>query len=238
MLLIYSNCTPALTSYCPGVIILGGVNMNKTEFLMALYDTLNDIPSELRTDIVSEYKEYFESELEKGKTEEEIIMELGDPITLAYAAKLRRGYGEQYNQENNRTHNKPKKSSGKLIGIILLIFGVVTIVTTFAIHPFGRSADNSTIFGKRESYDIDSYEEINIHSIEKIIIKTTSANTLVETTSQDDLTCLLKGKVKTSNKDYIPTLNIDTSGDTLIIDVTNPEKNNVVLSFSTLKFQI
>ena len=68
--------------------------MNKSEYLMILYDTLNDVPSDVRTGIVSEYRDYFNKELEKGRTEEEIIMSLGDPVTLAYAAKQMRGYGK------------------------------------------------------------------------------------------------------------------------------------------------
>ncbi len=67
--------------------------MNRSEYLMALYDALNDIPVQERTDIVSEYQEYFRSETEKGRTEEEISLSLGDPVTLAYAIKHRRGYG-------------------------------------------------------------------------------------------------------------------------------------------------
>ncbi|NLO98684.1 MAG: DUF1700 domain-containing protein, partial [Clostridiaceae bacterium] len=52
--------------------------MNRSEYLMALYDALNDIPVQERTDIVSEYQEYFRSETEKGRTEEEISLSLGD----------------------------------------------------------------------------------------------------------------------------------------------------------------
>ena len=33
--------------------------MNKSEYLMILYDTLNDVPSDVRTGIVSEYRDYF-----------------------------------------------------------------------------------------------------------------------------------------------------------------------------------
>ena len=57
--------------------------MTRSEYLMALYDALNDIPAQERTDIISEYQEYFKSEMEKGYTEEEICTSLGGPGTLA-----------------------------------------------------------------------------------------------------------------------------------------------------------
>jgi len=61
----------------------GGMLMTRSEYLMALYDALNDIPAQERTDIISEYQEYFKSEMEKGYTEEEICTSLGGPGTLA-----------------------------------------------------------------------------------------------------------------------------------------------------------
>lgn len=209
--------------------------MNKSEYLMTVYDTLNDLPSDVRTAIVSEYREYFNSELEKGKTEEEIIMSLGDPITLAYAAKQRRGYGQD-NHKDFKMPRRRRRSSGSKIGVILLLLGVFTIMGTSFSSQFFKGM-NKLNFGIPNKTDIDDYKEVNLGSVKNIIVNTTSSDTYIETTSSDKVTSHLKGDVRTSDQDSIPYLSMETSGDTLLIEVKR-KQNHVFFYSSNIDFYV
>lgn len=57
--------------------------MNKTEFLNVLHNHLSKISQADRTDILYDYEEHFSIGLEQGKTEEEIVKDLGDPRIIA-----------------------------------------------------------------------------------------------------------------------------------------------------------
>ena len=115
--------------------------MNRSEYLMALYDALDGIPTQERTDAVSEYREYFISEIEKGRTEDEICVSLGDPITLAYAIKQRRGYGankqETFYEKPRRTHGVFRKvASAVTVTVILFTVFYKTIFTPVKCGPY------------------------------------------------------------------------------------------------------
>lgn len=62
--------------------------MNKDEYLERLKDLVKDMPKEDREDIFLDYEEHFMIGLEKGRTEEEISMALGDPETVAKQIKV------------------------------------------------------------------------------------------------------------------------------------------------------
>ena len=56
--------------------------MNRDEFIGILRNELSGIPKEEIEDILYDYEEHFEIGIHKGKTEEEIAKELGNPKIL------------------------------------------------------------------------------------------------------------------------------------------------------------
>ena len=58
--------------------------MNQNEFFNILMDGLKDFPEIKLQDIISYYENSFTLGLAAGKTEEEIINELGNPIFNSY----------------------------------------------------------------------------------------------------------------------------------------------------------
>ena len=57
--------------------------MNKEMFLYKLSRNLQSLPKEEVDDIMMDFEEYFEIGMERGRTEEELSLSLGDPDTLA-----------------------------------------------------------------------------------------------------------------------------------------------------------
>jgi uncharacterized membrane protein len=95
--------------------------MDKTQFLMTLYDALEGLPGNVKADIMSHYQEIFRSGMAKGRTEEEIAQELGDPVTVAYAEKSRMGF----------IQSRPRKASFLgfcMKGLGLLFFNLVVVL--------------------------------------------------------------------------------------------------------------
>lgn len=95
--------------------------MNKTQFLMTLYDALEGLPGNIKADIMSEYQDIFRTGMEQGQTEEEIAASLGDPITLAYAIR----------QRYQTSQHRPQRVSFVrlcLTGIALIFFNLVFVL--------------------------------------------------------------------------------------------------------------
>lgn len=190
--------------------------MNRSEYLMALYDALDGIPKQERTDAVSEYQEYFRSETEKGRTEEEISLSLGDPITLAYAIKQRRGYGTE---KQEIFYNKPRrrrrgfKSIASIITVIVILFAVFGGTVMFNI-----SKGSGLIFGIGKKYEINDIRETNLDSVKTIIVRTASTDTSILPSNNGKIKSALVGNVRSTSQDYVPTLEITKSGDTIIIE--------------------
>ncbi|MGL4773144.1 MAG: DUF1700 domain-containing protein [Clostridium sp.] len=69
--------------------------MNKNEFLSIIKDGLKDFPEQELNDIIYDYEEHFFSAMEAGKSEEEIVNELGDPYVIV------NGYRNGYLQKND-----------------------------------------------------------------------------------------------------------------------------------------
>lgn len=57
--------------------------MNKTEFLQELYNHLLPLSAAERSEIIADFEDHFQAGLERGKTEEQICAELGNPYTCA-----------------------------------------------------------------------------------------------------------------------------------------------------------
>lgn len=77
-----------------------GVYMDKYEFITNLQGHLTGkISTEKLREITAYYNDYIDSRIRKGKTEEEVLSELGDPRLLAKtitAAEGNGGYGETF----------------------------------------------------------------------------------------------------------------------------------------------
>lgn len=109
--------------------------MTKTEYLNILYNGLSDLPNEEREEILYKYKELFESNLSQGKTEQEIINELGDPYTIINNYRL--------NQQSATINYKNSSNNSGLLKIIiisLVIFAFIFLspaILGIIIVPFG-----------------------------------------------------------------------------------------------------
>lgn len=93
--------------------------MRKHEFLRILEIYLKGLPSYEIKDIISDYEEHFEIGLSKGKTEEEISKELGNPKEIAESFNSTSGNTTKEQANVNQEDFIPPKN---ILTIILLIF--------------------------------------------------------------------------------------------------------------------
>lgn len=80
--------------------------MTKELFLEILKDGLSDFPEGELSDILYDYKEHFDVGFSSGKSEEDIINELGEPHDIV--AQYRNGYFKKYEvefEEDNNTNS-------------------------------------------------------------------------------------------------------------------------------------
>jgi uncharacterized membrane protein len=98
--------------------------MNRKEYIGRLRTFLQGLPIEEIQDILSDYEEHFDIGISKGKTEEEIASELGDPREVAqgYRANYRTHKNEQRPESNNNDSTKKF-----LIGTLLVIANLVIL---------------------------------------------------------------------------------------------------------------
>jgi uncharacterized membrane protein len=73
------------------------MNLIKSEFINILTNGLIQMPKEQRDDIISQYEEHFDIGISSGKSEHEIIQELGSPYEIV----------EKY---NGNSHNNPQEN--------------------------------------------------------------------------------------------------------------------------------
>lgn len=100
--------------------------MNKNQFISELDRNLNGIPYEEKKEIFYDYEEHFRIGLEKGKTEDEICIALGDPKTIA------KNYKADYTIEEAR---KDPSSSN----VLKAVFAAVSLTffnLIFVLIPF------------------------------------------------------------------------------------------------------
>ncbi|MDQ0149479.1 HAAS domain-containing protein [Eubacterium multiforme] len=77
--------------------------MNKNEFLSILADGLKDFPEKELADIIFDYQEHFTIGLSNGKTEHEIIDELGNPYEIVN--QYRNAYLEKISNLDDEFNN-------------------------------------------------------------------------------------------------------------------------------------
>lgn len=141
--------------------------MNKMEFFKILEEGLIDFPAHELQEILYDYKEHFSNAQSDGKTEEEIIEELGDPYTIVnqyrssymQVSTSNTEYEDTYEEKesNNKkytsydndfnekhSNNSTNNSSNSLINTILKICMVVGLLILF--FPI-VVAGFATIFG-------------------------------------------------------------------------------------------
>ncbi len=189
--------------------------MTRTDFLMKLFDALEGLPSEVRTEIISEYQEYFRSEEETGRTEENIIASLGDPVALAQVIKNRKGFTPQSDPINMR---KPRSSRRFVTWVIvaMIMMGVFGGIGS-AIKMVVKGGFDKMLFGVGTQYDVNDVKEVNWDNAKTIEIHTTSTDTTLFSAQTEKVKAALTGSVKTTNPDAVPTLEIKQSGDTISI---------------------
>lgn len=84
--------------------------MNRDEFLNIIKEGLKDFPEMELNDILYDYREHFDAALASGKSNEEIIRELGNPEDLVN--QYRSGYIQKYEgAKNNNTYNNGTSSN-------------------------------------------------------------------------------------------------------------------------------
>ena len=140
--------------------------MNKMEFFKILEEGLIDFPAHESQEILYDYKEHFSNAQSDGKTEEEIIEELGDPYTIVnqyrsnymqvsatnteyedtYEEKepINETYTNYSDDSNEKYSNNTNNSSNSLINTILKICMVIGLLILF--FPIGV-AGLATVFG-------------------------------------------------------------------------------------------
>lgn len=113
--------------------------MNKTEYVQILEKALvgNVSPQELQ-DTVAYYRDYIEMEIRKGRSEQEVLEQLGNPRLLVksiIAAKEQRGTSE----EPETAQEETKRGGGfripllVLVIVVLLLLGLIlSLVLAFA----------------------------------------------------------------------------------------------------------
>lgn len=104
--------------------------MKKDEFLNQLRIYLQGLPNDEIRDILSDYEEHFHIGISKGKTEEEISRELGDPREIAKNYKP--SSSSQYTRDRNtREVNQDKTARKIFVFILLAIFNLVLVLGPF-----------------------------------------------------------------------------------------------------------
>lgn len=114
--------------------------MNKYEFVQSLRKALTGkIDGMELEDIIRYYEDYIDSEIKKGKTESQVLKELGDPRLIAknIASVNGNGYTSSEEREYGRTVWQEEEDTGfgrrKIPGWLIAAFIVLVVVVIFGI---------------------------------------------------------------------------------------------------------
>ena len=102
--------------------------MDRLQYLEKLEKSLKSLPVEERTDIVNDFKEYFEIGIERGRTEEELSLSLGNPKMLARQIML-----ESYIQKAEETKSASNILRAVFTSIGLSFFNLIVMLPIFLI---------------------------------------------------------------------------------------------------------
>lgn len=126
--------------------------VNKNEFLNIIREGLNDFPPQELNEIISDYEDHFTAALSDGKTEEEILNNLGDAFVIVN--RYRSGYVQsvpKYKSKNSNTKNfnndstnntsynnaSPKEAGSNSNTVNTLLKIAIVIVAIILIGPLG-----------------------------------------------------------------------------------------------------
>lgn len=113
--------------------------MTKYEFLNIIANGLNDFPKQELQDILYDYEEHFRNGSADGKTDEEIINELGDPYKIVnqYRGQYIQKYdNKSQNNNSNANQNTANRNTSndntanKVIKVILLVMLAIVLGPT------------------------------------------------------------------------------------------------------------
>ncbi|WP_160680549.1 DUF1700 domain-containing protein [Clostridium sp. C8-1-8] len=139
--------------------------MNKHQFLNILSNGLLDFPEKERKDIIYDYEEHFDVGLAQGKSEEDIIRELGDPHTIVSQYRKENKLIYDNTQVSDIRRNSSDNGTNKVFAIVLIIllllfspgiFGIIIgilgamiglLAGTFAIGIAGLAVTLGTTVG-------------------------------------------------------------------------------------------
>ena len=130
--------------------------MTKTEFLQELYNHLSSLSPAERDDILADFEEHFQAGAERGKSEEQICAELGNPYTCALQY-LRTAQGAQPQptaQTNGQTPPQygtqpPYRAAPQPVRRVNLLWAIAFFIAVFlaiGIYPASALLVLSPIF--------------------------------------------------------------------------------------------
>ncbi|WP_019635503.1 DUF1700 domain-containing protein [Paenibacillus fonticola] len=133
--------------------------MNKSEFISLLSNHLSALPPEERNELMEDYEAHFAFGLQNGKTEEEIVRELGDPAELAQEALGNRSvplnplywFGEQPQGQTStappETSDIPYRKAASAIYAGLFFLNLVMLPLLAVIWAFGLALVLAAVSG-------------------------------------------------------------------------------------------
>lgn len=101
--------------------------MNKKQFLMLLRKEISSMPIKEQNELLDDYETHFAFGQQAGKTEEEISLELGDPLALAVEAM------EEYYRNSPTNTIKSVTASRTILSIV----GLFLLNFVLAVVPLG-----------------------------------------------------------------------------------------------------
>ena len=102
--------------------------MNRLQYLERLEKSLRSLPAEETADIMNDFKEYFEVGIERGRSEEEISLSLGNPKMLARQIRL-----EAYIKKAEETKSASDILRAVFTSIGLSFFNLIVMLPVFLV---------------------------------------------------------------------------------------------------------
>ena len=102
--------------------------MNKLQYLENLEKSLKSLPREETIDIMNDFKEYFEVGIERGRSEEDLSISLGNPKMLARQIRL-----ESYIKKAEETKSASNILRAVFTSIGLSFFNLIVMLPVFSI---------------------------------------------------------------------------------------------------------
>lgn len=102
--------------------------MNREEYISRLKLSLQSLPMDELNDILSDYEEHFDIGISKGKSEEEISRELGDPREVANSYRTSYSSNEGMGNYDRRNNYQDDGARRLLVAILLIAFNLIIVL--------------------------------------------------------------------------------------------------------------